>query len=92
MTFEQWMERSGVTAPDPDDEIAGLGYVDQVCAWAAEHDPEGLARWEESLALSAARDVLDRAVNEGMLTWEIDWDRGEVTYRRRGADDEGEAR
>ncbi len=49
MTFEQWMERSGVTAPDPDDDIVVLGYVDQVCAWAAEHDPEGWARWEESL-------------------------------------------
>lgn len=80
--FHRWMEASNITQPSPEDEFAMLGYIDELRAWAAEHDPDGWARWEESAFRMAVTDELDPLVEAGEATWGIDWETGDVVYGR----------
>lgn len=91
--FDRWIESSGVTQPDPDDEIACQGYIDQVLAWGAEHDPEGNALWESQLRYEVAQRLIDERIVSGEFLLEVAWQGDEPTTRLRLAtEDEGEAR
>lgn len=75
-----------IPLPATDDDVAIAAYTDQVMAWVAEHDPEGLARHRPQLALDGLEQTAEEVLEELADSGEVDrygvTEEGLILYQR----------